>query len=1092
MKGTKLLAALLSGAMAMSNLLLFPVANAEVVEIFNDGFENGDSCGWTPRGDETILSVTEEAAYSGTGSLKISNRTQNWNGAGCSKVLELRAGYTYDLSCWVMYDDETAGTTQQINLQVLYTDSETGKENYKYVAGKTVNVGEWTEIRNTAYTVPETANGITLYVEAPNNLNFDFYIDEVTANGEPYTGEDPDGFFDDFEDGTLQDWSARGSSSVSVVDTYAHDSTYSLYTSGRTQLWNGPQSNKSIVLELGGYYKFSVWVMYNGDAWTDTAGFQLYLQYDQNGETKYNALNAGTGAKGEWIYIEGKVTIPDDVSNLIVYVQPQWSSAPSDQDNTIDFYIDDVVGERLPDPAIQKDIASLYETYADYFKIGGAATASELATPASKDLILKHYNSLTFGNELKPNSTLDQAASIAYMNANGGDQTNPQVKLDDAKTLLEFCAENNMPVRGHVLVWHSQTPDWFFKENYSDTGAWVSEEVMLKRLENYIKNLMNKLATEYPDVEFYAWDVVNEAVSDAGGIREPGSNNEVSGQSAWVQVFGDQSYIPYAFEYARKYAPEGCKLFYNDYNEYVPEKRDTIYEICADLADKGLIDGVGMQSHIKMGYPSIDLYEEAIRKYASLGVEVQITELDIDQKSNTAEDQLALAERYRAVFELFKKMKDAGIPLTAVVLWGVTDSTSWIGGYPLLFDGDYQAKPAYYAVIDTDAPIQTIQTANAIQYDGTAADLEQAFEVQAAQSVGSAGSFKLAWNGAELVIRVTARTAGEVRIMSDAFTTVTESITAGTTDIPVTIGTSVSSIRFDIDINGTAWNSMNGYVGVTAGNEDADAFGKVKLAQMPAYAEAAYGTPEIDGTIDSVWSNATAIDCATYTLGSGATAKARMLWDKNNIYVLMEVTDPVLSAASANAYEQDTVEVFFDENNHKFSTYESDDIQCRVNYLNDKTVTDGRSTDEFVSAAATVSGGYLVELAIPYTIAPLKNGQVVGFDVQVNDDGVGEGERTSISNWSDLTGQGYINTSGFGVLKLVGGTTSGTLKGDVNLDGMVAVSDLVLLARYVSQDDEVGALSSDAIANADVNGDSACSADDISDLSLYLAGMTAL
>ena len=105
------------------------------------------------------------------------------------------------------------------------------------------------------------------------------------------------------------------------------------------------------------------------------------------------------------------------------------------------------------------------------------------------------------------------------------------------------------------------------------------------------------------------------------------------------------------------------------------------------------------------------------------------------------------------------------------------------------------------------------------------------------------------------------------------------------------------------------------------------------------------------------------------------------------------------------------------------SSYESDDIQCRINYENDKTVTDGRSTDAFLSGTKKTDKGYIVEVAIPYTIGSFHANQIVGFDVQVNDDGTGDGKRTSIANWNDLTGQGYINTSGFGVLKLVGDGT---------------------------------------------------------------------
>ena len=150
-------------------------------------------------------------------------------------------------------------------------------------------------------------------------------------------------------------------------------------------------------------------------------------------------------------------------------------------------------------------------------------------------------------------------------------------------------------------------------------------------------------------------------------MREAGSNNIVSGQSAWVKVFGDDSFIDYAFKFARQYAPKGCKLFYNDYNEYVPAKRDGIIKKVEELVKDGNIDGIGMQSHIGMSYPSIELYEEAFKKYNELGLEIHITELDIDQKSNSQESMIELAQRYQDVFKLYKRLVNEGINLTAVI-----------------------------------------------------------------------------------------------------------------------------------------------------------------------------------------------------------------------------------------------------------------------------------------------------------------------------------------------------------------------------------------------------------------------------------------
>ena len=653
-------------------------------------------------------------------------------------------------------------------------------------------------------------------------------------------------------------------------------------------------------------------------------------------------------------------------------------------------------------------------------------------------------------------------------------------------------------------------------------------------------------------MEFYAWDVVNEAASDAGTIRDAGSNNEVNGQSAWVKVYGDQSYIPLAFEFAKKYAPAGCKLFYNDYNEYSPNKQAYIIsDILKPLVEKDLIDGVGMQSHISMSYPTIDLYKSAMQQYADLGLEVQVTELDVSEKSNEYANQLALAQRYQDVFKMYKEMKDSGVNLSAVVLWGITDSTSWIGGYPLLFDKDYQAKPSYYAVIDTDSEVEKLQTMTAYRYDGTDADLERALEIGTAQylstKTGSTNTyFKAAWSDENMIVRIynpavsadgknsyVAIYGNHVDSMG-GFPIASQTITSDTAYIDLKWESSSnagwepksgSTVHLDVFNNDAAWNCIDlakSFFDMMNESEPTGGgalpkCGIVTLAEQPKYAEATKTeTPiTIDGDIDAAWADANTIDVNTYSMGNGATAVSKMLWDENYFYVLTEVTDPVLSVASANAYEQDTVEVFFDENNHKTSSYESDDIQCRINYENDKTVTDGRSTDAFLSGTKKTDKGYIVEVAIPYTIGSFHADQIVGFDVQVNDDGTGDGKRTSMANWNDLTGQGYINTSGFGVLKLVGdgtvttdttvtttttGTTSTTtetvtsattsdsstntsesgesgltLYGDVNMDSRVDITDAVLLNKAVAN---VVTLGSTQKKNADCDADSEISGND--------------
>jgi len=510
---------------------------------------------------------------------------------------------------------------------------------------------------------------------------------------------------DDFEDG-LAGWGPRGTDetaeTVEISTEQAHSGTQSAKISNRSNTWHGIMADKTNELTLGMTYTFGVWIKYVGDSYSNTHNFSLQLQYSDGVSDNYKNIKTSAETKGNWTYLEGTYTMPTDAADINLYVETQYNTSPSAQD-LMDFYIDDFTAIPADLPEIETNIASLKDVYKNYFKLGGAAQASEVAIKPGKELFLKHYNSITFGNELKPDAVLDYDATVAYMEENPGDEVNPQVNIRSARTLMEFAQANNIPVRGHTLVWHNQTPDWFFRVGYSKetSAAWASKEVMLQRLENYIKNLMQLIESTYPDVEFYAWDVVNEAVdpNTSTGMRNPGSNNTTSGNSLWMQTVGSD-FIEKAFEYARKYAPEGCKLFYNDYNEYETAKMNYIVNILTSLKAKNLVDGMGMQSHWTMDYPSLSMVETAIRKYDSLGLEVQLTELDIKQPDGSSSALTNQATRYKTFMSKVVDLKKEGLNITAVVFWGVTDATSWLGGYPLLFDADYKAKPAFYSVVE--------------------------------------------------------------------------------------------------------------------------------------------------------------------------------------------------------------------------------------------------------------------------------------------------------------------------------------------------------------------------------------------------------
>ncbi len=510
----------------------------------------------------------------------------------------------------------------------------------------------------------------------------------------------------DFEDGDVKAFSKRGDEDTSVIASTtddAHSGKTCMSVSERSEGWNGPSlSLESVGCKPGVQYLATAWVKMK---WYNTV--RLSMQYtDEDGEQHYDNL-AQINSDGKWVQIPlTKFSYTTGMKDVSIYIEGN---------DKADMWVDDFSLTAAPVYEIQRDIPSLKDVYADSFKIGCAVTAKELSPKSTQELILKHCNSLTLGNELKPENMLDQKATLAYLEETG-DNTVPQVKLNGAaKIILDFCRENDMPVRGHVLVWHSQTPFWFFTEDYTKDGKVVSETVMLKRMENYIKGVFEAIEAEYSDVNFYAWDVVNEAFSEGGGPREPGKYEDGNGSSPWVKVFGDNSFIEPAFEYARKYAPEGCKLYYNDYNEYISSKQDGIIKLAKELKAKGLIDGIGLQSHLNVTnnkttdpFPYASQYEAALKKYAELGLDLQVTELDATYDAEVAGGEKLQAKYYSDIMDAIMKYKDS---ISAVVFWGTTDDQSWRADRtPLLFNEEYKAKPCFDSIIDgieyTTAPYQ--------------------------------------------------------------------------------------------------------------------------------------------------------------------------------------------------------------------------------------------------------------------------------------------------------------------------------------------------------------------------------------------------
>jgi len=349
---------------------------------------------------------------------------------------------------------------------------------------------------------------------------------------------------------------------------------------------------------------------------------------------------------------------------------------------------------------------TLKEAYKDAFLIGTAVNEAIVSgtDSISRDIVLKQFNTVTAENVLK------------------AERINPEpgvYNFAPADQYVEFGEKNDMFIIGHTLVWHNQTPAWFFKDNEGNIN---DPEKQIEQMRKHIETVAGRYKGR-----IHAWDVVNEVIDNDGSYRP----------TTWVKGVGNgDELVKYAFKFAAQYAPD-AELYYNDFNAWRPQKRDGIVTMIKMLQAEGIkIDGVGIQGHWGLNFPKAAYIEKAIDTFASLGVKVMITELDVDVLPLTMEGQIIgtgmmhpqfeleefeefldpypnglppemenrLSNRYAELFNLFYEKKDK---IDRVTFWGIHDDMSWKNGYPipnrtnypLLYDRNKKPKPAFESVL---------------------------------------------------------------------------------------------------------------------------------------------------------------------------------------------------------------------------------------------------------------------------------------------------------------------------------------------------------------------------------------------------------
>ncbi|GAO41871.1 endo-1,4-beta-xylanase [Flavihumibacter petaseus] len=330
---------------------------------------------------------------------------------------------------------------------------------------------------------------------------------------------------------------------------------------------------------------------------------------------------------------------------------------------------------------------SLQSAFGKKFTMGVAVGPADLSGESAK-LILQQFGSLTPENAMKMGPVHPRENEYNWKAAD---------------SIAAFARRHGLKLRGHTLCWHQQVPSWIFTDN---TGAPANRSLVLKRLHDHIKTVVGR----YRDI-VYAWDVVNEAISDAPG--------EYLRNSPWLSICGEE-YIALAFQWAHEADPDAL-LFYNDYNEIDSTKRSKIIRLVTTLQKKGVpVHGIGLQGHWAINEPTPEILDACLRDFTATGLPLQITELDVsvypkehqarsaqpsDSKTAfTPAKATAQQEQYLNCFRIFGKYRQM---IQAITFWNVSDKHTWLDNfpvrnrkdYPLLFDVNLKPKQAYHILL---------------------------------------------------------------------------------------------------------------------------------------------------------------------------------------------------------------------------------------------------------------------------------------------------------------------------------------------------------------------------------------------------------
>jgi endo-1,4-beta-xylanase len=663
-------------------------------------FADGGLDGWTPFGSATLNNAAPPVLdpNGDAHSLLTANRSAPYMGPSLNllAVNNVVAGATYQVTAYVLLAAPDS-TNPTVTLSTATADcASTGDEYGNIGTSGPLSSTVWTKVQGTFSfsDLPGPPTSLSLYLQSSSATD-SFYVSDVVI-GElspaPLSASQQDntGITSTFEDGGLDGWSSRtGSSSVTNSTAEAHTGTHSLLTTGRVANYDGPQINVSNKMYNGSEYNISGWVRLVP---TDGSShiINISLQTTLNGNTSYPTVTAYPGvtvlADGNWhqVSVTGyNMSSAYDAGAATLYFQ----TVPPSGNDLVSFYVDDFQLTYVAPPTIQTNIPSIYRSLADYFPIGAAVDTTDLSGPHAQ-LLFKHFDSMTPGNDLKWSSVESSLGTYDFTNGDA---------------LVEEAVCHNLRVRGQNLLWATgeQTPAYATGDG---TNSAANQAVVTANIQEHIKSEVQHFGTKV-----YAWDVVNEPIDP--------TQSDCLAHGPFYEVLGP-GYMDVAFKAAKQYAPPGTKLFLNDYSTTDPDRLACLVRVVRELRERGVpINAIGHEMHNSINYPAPGAMTTAVDTVAENfpDIDQQVTELDMsvynagDIASNYGNTipPSVLAEQgwlYREYFDEFRGLKHK---LSAITIWGMADDDTWLDSfpvtrtdYPLPFDMQLQAKPAYWGIVN--------------------------------------------------------------------------------------------------------------------------------------------------------------------------------------------------------------------------------------------------------------------------------------------------------------------------------------------------------------------------------------------------------